>query len=107
MPEAKSDSAESLESMVKKSIELSETIHGQNRKILRRMTMMTVASYLRLLLFVVPIILAAIYLPPLIEEYMIFFKEAIGSGEGAAEFNEILSQFSGEDVQSILKQIRQ
>ena len=45
-----------------------QAIFEQNRKIQRRLTMMVIGNYLRLALIVIPLILGAIYLPPLIAD---------------------------------------
>jgi hypothetical protein len=56
-----------LEEKLDKQFALSEKIFEQNRKIRRRLTMFVVASYLKLALILIPLILAAIFLPPLIK----------------------------------------
>jgi hypothetical protein len=58
-----------LESLLRENLELSKKIFHQNKKIQRRMTFMAVSDGLRILLIVVPLIIALIYLPPLLKNY--------------------------------------
>lgn len=53
---------------VRKLMAWSQLIHEQNKAIKRRLTWMAVGSYIRLALILAPLILAAIYVPPLIRQ---------------------------------------
>lgn len=100
-----------LKSLVEKNIKWSQANYQLNTKINHRITMMVVGSYLRLLLIVLPIILAIIYLPPLLSNMLSQYKglfSAISSGGNntlAPQLNDIVSQMSGGDVQKILELI--
>src|SRR3989344_3083338 len=61
---------DSVQSLIEKNIKWCQVIYEQNRKIKRRLTMMVVGNYLRLFLIIAPIVLAIIYLPPLIEKLL-------------------------------------
>ncbi|KKW41810.1 MAG: hypothetical protein UY92_C0013G0009 [Candidatus Magasanikbacteria bacterium GW2011_GWA2_56_11] len=73
-----------LEELVKKNIKWSQVIYEQNRRISRRLTLMAVGNYVRLALLLAPIILAAIYLPPLIRDLLETYGGLFGSADGAA-----------------------
>jgi len=65
------------------SIALSEKVMAQNKKIQNRITMMTIASYIRLLLILVPIILGIIFLPSIIQDLMAQYKPLFEMGTKA------------------------
>lgn len=50
-------------------ISLLEKIEQQQQHIQRRLTVMAIFSYIRLGLFVIPVILGIIYLPPILEKF--------------------------------------
>ena len=84
-----------LRELMEKQIALSEKIFAQNKKIQRRLTWMAIGGYLRLALLLIPLILAAIYLPPLIEsavgEYgRLFGPDADGGGALIGEYLQLL-----------------
>ena len=114
MPEEKIREEEktlSTEEMLKKSLQWSQIIYEQNRKIKSRLTMMVVGSYLRLLLILVPLILALIYLPPLFKQVWQQYNQLLGTvgniaGPNNKEMNQIFSQISGQQIQEILKLLR-
>ena len=54
---------------VRKVMAWCQIIHQQNRAIKRRLTWMTIGSYIRLFLFLVPLALLAIYVPRWINEF--------------------------------------
>ena len=102
---------DSLKELIEKNIKWSQVLYEQNKKIKRRLTLMSVASYLRLLIFVVPIILGIIYLPPLMADLFAQYGNilgglGIGGNTGAVNPVEILSQIqSGVPLDEILSQI--
>ena len=110
-PSSVSGGADDLKSLIEKNIKWSQANYQLNTKINHRITMMVVGSYLRLLLIVLPIILAIIYLPPLLSNMLVQYKglfNAISSGGNntvAPQLNDIVSQMSGGDVQKILELI--
>lgn len=59
---------EDIKSLIEKNTKLVQTVYEQNRKIKRRLTLMVVGSYIRLSLIILPIILAIIFLPPMVEK---------------------------------------
>jgi hypothetical protein len=70
-------SVAALEELLRENIELSKHIFGQNKKIQRRMTFMAISEGLRLLFIVVPIVLAIIYLPPLLKPVLNQYQELL------------------------------
>jgi len=96
---------DSLQSLVEKNNQWCQVIYEQNRKIKRRLTMMVVGNYLRLFIIVAPIVLAIIYLPPLIEKLL---STVGGAGApaifgGGLPLQDILSQIKPEQIQELLK----
>lgn len=53
---------------VRKLMAWSQIIHQQNKAIKRRLTWMTISSYIRLMLWLAPLILLAIYVPRWVQE---------------------------------------
>ncbi len=53
---------------VRKLMAWSQIIHQQNKAIKRRLTWMTISSYIRLVLWLAPLILLAIYVPRWVQE---------------------------------------
>ncbi len=104
--DARPQAPEDLKALVEKNIKWSQVVYEQNRKILRRMTLMTIANYLRLALIVIPLIFALIYLPAFIDQYLGLYQEMLGgkNGGGTANIQDIVSQFSGQDIEALLKQ---
>lgn len=88
-------SHETLEELLRENLALSEKIYTQNKKIKRYIVAHAVGSWLRLLLIVVPLILAAIYLPPLLKPY---FEQAetilnLSGQMNAGGFEKFLREF--------------
>lgn len=75
----------SLEELLKRNIELSESICAQNKKIKRYIIAGTIGNYLRLLLVIVPLIIAAIYLPPLLAPYLSQMRDLLGTASGSSK----------------------
>lgn len=64
------DSPGKLEAMLLQNIEWSKRIYEQNEQIAKRMLYMVIGNYLRLVILLVPIVLAIIYLPPRVQELL-------------------------------------
>ena len=89
----------SLKELVEKNIKWSQVIYNQNKKIKRRLTMIVVGNYLRLLLIAAPIIFALIYLPPLLLDLFDQYGQILGGAGGA---NATLGELGG--LLDLLKQ---
>lgn len=95
---------EELRRDVRKLMAWSQIIHQQNRAIKRRLTWMTIGSYLRLLLLLAPLILLAIYVPRWVEE----FKETAASvRSGEFMTSSTLWQGAGVTAEQAQKLIRE
>lgn len=102
------ESSDTLKDLVEKNIKWSQVIYEQNRGIKRRLTWMVAGSYLRLLMIVVPLILAFIYLPSLLKDLFAQYSSLLGGISGASkggqvDIGSILNQVSPDQIQQIMK----
>ncbi len=104
-----------LRELVGKNIKWSQVIYNQNRKIKHRLTLMVVGSYIRLALILAPIILAIIYLPPILKNVLGQYQEMFqSSGVKIDNIGQLLEQFqpgalngiSQEQIEQYLNQNR-
>lgn len=79
--EKRADQAD-LRALLEKNIALSESIALQNKKIQRRLTIMVVGSYLKLAFILIPLILAFLFLPPVIESAWDQYAALLGNRGG-------------------------
>lgn len=92
--------------------ELMQKVYEQNRKIQRRLTLMIVSGYLKIALFVIPLIVGFFFLSPLLTQAFAQY-EALLSGEQAgqqqedADISKILSTMSPEDMQKAIRSLSQ
>jgi len=93
----------SLKELVEKNIKWSQVIYEQNKKIKSRLTWMVVGSYLRLAIIIIPIILALIYLPPLLKGVFSQYSSLLGGLGGAPQVNDFLGDVSSSQIQDLLK----
>lgn len=105
-----SDGMGTLKDLVEKNIKWSQVIYEQNKGIKRRLTWMVVGGYLRLLIVVVPLVLAAIYLPPLIKDMLGQYGDLMGglqnvSKGGQPDVGSILNQVSPDQIQQFMKML--
>lgn len=106
----KSAQSDALETLLKKNIALSESILHSNKRIARRLLFMAVGNYVRLMLLLLPIILAIIFLPPFLKDFrnenpwlFNFFRTS--AAESPAERMQPTSAPSGIDFQKIIGQL--
>ncbi|MBI5222705.1 MAG: hypothetical protein HY980_04420 [Candidatus Magasanikbacteria bacterium] len=102
------ESGDTLKDLIEKNIKWSQVIYEQNRGIKRRLTMMIIGGYLRLLLIIVPLILAAIYLPPIVKNLLGQYGDLMGGLQGMTkggqlDVNGILNQVSPDQIQQFMK----
>lgn len=115
-----SKNTDSLSDLVLKNIKLSEAIFIQNKKIKRRLNLMLLGGYLKMVLIVAPLIFAVIYLGPFINQLLAQYNSLLGgSGGGTSNLgsmldlnkfgiNSILSNVSSQDaakLQEMLKNV--
>lgn len=106
---------ESLKELIEKNIKWSQVIYDQNKKIKKRLGWMVAGSYLKLILIIAPIIIAMIYLPPLMEQFMAQYSQLLGAEPGRGgiadivgqmfQFNNILQNVSPEDIKEVIKNV--
>ncbi|HBU07560.1 MAG TPA: hypothetical protein DEB09_05795 [Candidatus Magasanikbacteria bacterium] len=117
IPEVKEDtkvnihvnSNDGLKELIEKNIKWSQVIYEQNKKIKHRLTMMLVASYLKILFILVPLILAFIFLSPMLKGALDQYSNLLGvvnnGGAKEAQINNVLSQVSGDQINEVLKML--
>ncbi|PIR76800.1 MAG: hypothetical protein COU32_00100 [Candidatus Magasanikbacteria bacterium CG10_big_fil_rev_8_21_14_0_10_42_10] len=84
--------------LMKKNIAWSAAIYKQNKSIQKSLRWMSIMGYVRVGIFLVPIILGIIYLPPLLSGVWDQYQSLIGLGGGAnldsQSVRNLLDQFS-------------
>ena len=92
----------SLEQMVRENLELSREILLHTRKTRKYMLFGQVLNVVKVVLIIGPIIVALIYLPPLIQQLFGTYSDLLGGGtgqtilEGTGFINSIFNQNSGQ-----------
>ena len=82
--------------------EMARDIH----KIKRRLLIMAIGSYARLVILLVPLIFAAVYLPPLLREFWHAYGpllQGVGGASGSGP-QEIFSHIDSAQIDALLKQ---
>lgn len=99
-----------LKELIEKNIKWSQVIYNQNKKINRRLTVMVIGNYIRLILILAPIILGIIFLPSLLEQYMPQLTSLFGGATGTSLYDlGSLLQGSNSDstqIQELIQNIR-
>ena len=72
----------SIEQLLKENLELTREIHEHTRKTRRYLLFAQILNVIKVILIVGPIILAILYLPPLIRQALGMYTELIGGGTG-------------------------
>lgn len=72
-----------VQATLEESIAWSKKVFEQNKVIKRRLGIMVFMSYAKLVLVLVPLILALIFLPPLIEDMMQQYNALVGGGDSS------------------------
>lgn len=88
-----STSHEGLKELIEKNIKWSQVVYYQNKAIKRRLTLMTIANYLRLLILIAPIALGIIFLPPFIIEMRQQFEQYMMENNGKVELPQLIEYF--------------
>ncbi len=88
-------SNEKIIALLEKQQVLLEVIEKQNKKIGRHIFWMTVGGYVRILLVIIPIVLAVIFLPPLLKDVTKQYQELLGVKNSASSFDiqNLINQF--------------
>lgn len=105
--------SENLKELIEKNIKWTQVVYEQNKQIKRRLTLLALGSYLRILIIVVPIILALIYLPPILRPLFEKYNSLLGgmgsvkTGAGSASLNGLLDNLSTSQIQDALRVLKQ
>ena len=78
-------SNEEIKQLLEQNLEYNKAIYEVSKKTKRYMLIAQIMGFLRILLIVVPIILAIIYLPPLLKAWMAPYQELMGNSSGIFE----------------------
>jgi len=95
--EAQDSSAQPLEQLLRENLELTRHILEQTQKTRRYIMFGQVISVVKIVLIVGPIIIAFLYLPPLIKSMLGTYSDLLGNGTGQAilEGNSLLDSIFG------------
>lgn len=91
-PEITKPKEESLEDLVRKNLKWSQIIYEQNRKINNKLLWSAVASWIHVLIIVIPLILALLYLPPLLKNVWSQYSNLLG-GENSTSSQSTVDSF--------------
>jgi hypothetical protein len=97
-----SDSSQiNVEKLLKENLELTKEIHEYTKKTRRYIMFAQILGVVKVIIIVGPIILAILYLPPLISEALGTYSDLLGSGTGQTvlEGNSFLKQLFGGQPQ--------
>lgn len=84
-----------INELLAENIRLTKEIHEMTKSVKRYVTFQKVLSIIYLLLFIVPLILGAIYLPKFIGDYLAPYQELLNEGQAMNSLNntqDILNQ---------------
>ncbi len=74
---------ESLEELMKKNFQLTQEIFEHTKKTRRYILISQILNVVKVLLIIGPIIIAIIYLPPIIREFLNVYSNLLGEGTGS------------------------
>lgn len=121
---------DSSKELLEKNLKWAEILYEQNKRINRKLNLLTIGGTIRFLAILIPIVLALIFIPPFLrsfsESYGSFLKALGGGGDKPAakttgttaappsQFDNLLKQFqngqlqiSPEMIQQVLKSLPQ
>ncbi|MFA5029687.1 MAG: hypothetical protein WC518_02955 [Patescibacteria group bacterium] len=82
----------SLEKLLKDNLKYSQAIYADTQKIRRYLFWRTVISVVWIMVVILPIIAAAIWLPPLFKNFYQSYQELLGGGQGTLDLLSQLKQ---------------
>lgn len=85
LKEKKEATISDLRELLEKNLKWSQIIYEQNRKINSKLFWTAVSNWIRILLIVIPLILAVIFLPPLLKKALSGYSELLGGVTGTSE----------------------
>ena len=93
-------SNEEIKQLLEQNLEYNKAIYEMAKKTKRYMLIVQIMGVLKILIIVVPLVLAFIYLPPLLKNFMAPYQELMGD-------NSIMDQLQGlqgtEQLQNLLR----
>lgn len=104
----RTDTSSDIKELLEENIKLSKDILRSTEKTRKYMRWMQVASFLRLIIFIIPLVLAILYIPP----FLLKLSKTFGNLYGGEQFN-ILEQLKNpvgglkiniEDIKKLLNQ---
>lgn len=89
-----------LEALLTKHLKWSQLIYEQNQKIEKRLLWMAIAGYVRLAIILIPLILAIVYLPPLLSNFLEQYQAVVGVDVGNLNLQEIFTQINSTQTET-------
>lgn len=83
---------EELKELLQKNIELTQEIYAMTHKIKSYITFQKVVSFIYLFLIIMPIILGALFLPPLLKDVFSQYSELLNPTGGSFNIGSLLKQ---------------
>lgn len=80
-PTVPSSPESSLKELIEKNLKWSQIIYEQNRKINSKLMWMAIASWVKLFIILVPLVLAIFFLPPLLKDVWSQYGQLLGVGD--------------------------
>lgn len=88
------DRLDELEVLVKKNIQWNEIVFNEVKRVRRQLTWMNIGGYIRLLFWLTPVILGAIFLPPLYRQLKAGYQSIVQPGKSLeVRFNGLVDSF--------------
>ncbi|MBU4332780.1 hypothetical protein KKD19_02310 [Patescibacteria group bacterium] len=104
MPDEKPNQQEELLKLLKENLEYNKAIYKMSKKTKKFILTLQIMSIVKLLLIVVPVILAIIYLPSLLQNWIGPYQELLGqSGQGSSILNQLKELKTGGEFKNLLK----
>lgn len=97
----------SIKDLIEKNIKWSQVLYEQNKKIKTRLTWMSVASWIRVFLILIPIIFAIIYAPIFLQEFWNNYGKFLGGVNTNPQVRDVLTNLSSENIADILSDLYQ
>ena len=93
--------SDSVQELLEKNLKWSQIIYEQNRKINRKLTWAAIAGWLRLILILAPLVLALVFLPPILKDVWSKYSDVLGLVESSgvdkvdsSKLNELIKLFN-------------
>lgn len=94
------EGAGELKSLVTENVKLTRDLASSIKKIRRYMFWLQLTSWLKFLVLAIPLVLAALYLPPIISNLQKTYSQLLGGGNKGVNVNDLLKS---PEVQELLK----